>query len=468
MRARLAGSLLLLALGAAIVMSVAREAGGEERLDPLGERAPAALRDIPAAALQARAAVAFSHPLFAKSPGGVVASAARTARWRGQVEEAAEASGSDPDLIEAMVLLESAGRPDARAGRDIDAAAGLAQILAGTARDLLGMRVDSRASERLTRRIRRAERRGEQAPAERLRAERRRVDERFDPEKALRGMGRYLKIARERFGRTDLAVVSYHMGIGNPERALEAFGAGAQVSYARLYFESGLDRHPEAWRVLASLGDDSSTYLWRVLAAGTIMESWREDPAALERLASLQTAKASAEEVLHPPARTPVYDTPDELDRAYGDGALVRFPAEPERKGLRLDPRMGRLARRLGRSPETYRGLRPPALALAAWMGEEVRRLSGTDAALTVTSTVRDRRYQRLLARRNPEATHAYSLHTTGWAFDVLRRYRGREQAVAFQFVLDRLHALNLIAWVREPAAIHFTVSGEARAFELP
>ena len=30
--------------------------------------------------------------------------------------------------------------------------------------------------------------------------------------------------------------------------------------------------------------------------------------------------------------------------------------------------------------------------------------------------------------------------------------------------MLDRLQSLNLIAWVREPGAIHITVSAEARA----
>ena len=163
-----------------------------------------------------------------------------------------------------------------------------------------------------------------------------------------------------------------------------------------------------------------------------------------------------------------MFHSPEELERAYRDGTLARFPDEPGRTGLRLHPGMGRLAARLGHPPATYRGLRPPALALAAWLGREVRRLDGTNLALSVTSTVRDRRYQRLLARRNREATRAYSLHTTGWAFDVLRRYGGRRRAVAFQFLLDRLQAMNLIAWVREPAAIHVTASAEARAFEHP
>jgi hypothetical protein len=68
-----------------------------------------------------------------------------------------------------------------------------------------------------------------------------------------------------------------------------------------------------------------------------------------------------------------------------------------------------------------------------------------------------------LVTRRNNQATRGYSLHTTGYAFDVLRSYRSNRQAGAFQFWLDRLQALGLIAWVREPAAIHVTVSDRGR-----
>ena len=41
--------------------------------------------------------------------------------------------------------------------------------------------------------------------------------------------------------------------------------------------------------------------------------------------------------------------------------------------------------------------------------------------------------------------------------------YRSKRQALAFQFLLDRLRALNVIAWVREPDAIHITVSDDAK-----
>jgi hypothetical protein len=409
-----------------------------------------------------RAAAGLAHVLYAKSPGGALASAARVARYRGLIEEVA--GDHDPDVLEAMVLLESAGRPDAMAG-GTEGAVGLAQILAETGANLLRMRVDVAASRRLTKRIARALRRGQAARAERLRAERRRVDERYDPPKALAAMVRYLDFARgELDGRDDMAVASYHMGVGNLQGVLDAFGAGEDTPYAEVFFDSSPLRHPEAWGRLARLGDDSSTYLWRVRAAREIMRLHREDPDGLARLAELHGNKGSAEEVLHRPDRTALFAEPEAIETALDGGELVALPADDLRAaGVAIDRRMGELARRQSAGPELYRALRPEALALLDYLGRGVKAI-GRDEPLLLTSTVRDLGYQRLLARRNREATHGYSLHTTGWAFDVERRYRSRAQALAFQFMLDRLQALNLIAWVREPAAIHVTVGGDARA----
>jgi hypothetical protein len=377
------------------------------------------------------------------------------------VERAAEQAGVDPDTLEGLVLLESAGRADARAPGGLESAAGLTQILAETGSNLLGLRVDVAASERYTRRLERAERRGRERRAEALREARASVDERFDPERALAATARYLTIARDRLGREDLAFVSYHMGIGNLEDVLSAYGS--RPSYTQVYFDSTPTRHARAYRLLAAFGDDSSNYWWKVLAAREIMRLWREDRQELLRLDALHTAKGSAEEVLHPLPETPVYATPQELERAWDAGDIVPFPEDEAVTGLRRHRRMGELARRIEQPAERYRGLRRSALAMALYIGAQVRELSGR-APLIVTSTVRDGSYQTVLAARNPEATRRYSLHTTGWAFDVLREYRSRRQALAFQFVLDRLRSLNAIAWVREPRAIHITVSRDAEA----
>jgi hypothetical protein len=384
--------------------------------------------------LEARAAAGHSHVVYAKSPGGVLATARRVERFRDGIERAADEAGVDPDLIEGMVLLESAGRQDAMASDDLEGAVGLTQILAETATSLLDMHVDVPASERLTRRLRRA--RGPRE-ADRLRAKRRRVDERFHPQKSLSATGRYLKLAMDEFGREDLAVVSYHMGIGNLQGVLGAYGDD-DASYAQVFFDSAPKHHPRAYRLLTGLGDDSKTYLWRVLASREVMRLYRDQRPKLERTARLHAGAPSGEQVLHPPERTKAFETKEDLTAAYLRGELRPFPDEPAPNGLR---------RAAGIEDPLFWGLRPRAFALAVYMARGVRKVSGTTAALTVTRLV-------TTVQGGPS-------HATGFAFDVRRRYRSGAQAEAFQYMLDRLQALNLIAWVRDSSAIHITASGE-------
>ncbi len=431
-----------------------RGAGGSG--DPLGFTA-ARERDLADAAARGNA-----HVLYAKLPGGARESAERTARWRPQVEQAAATAGIDADELEGLVLLESAGRDDAIADPRLDGAVGLTQILAETGRNLLRMTVDPAGARRVGRSLARAERGGDAALIARLRARRMRVDERFDPARALAATARYLLIAKRELGeRDDLAVVSYHMGIGNLQNALRAYGDD-DISYARLYFDSTPLKHAGAYRRLAALGDDSSTYLWRVAAAREIMRLYRSDTGRLDRISELQNAKNSAEEVLHPGDETERFATPAQLRAARDHGRIVPLPeATLTENGLQIDRGMGELAPRLGRGRALYRGLREPARALLVYLGAGVKRISGQQP-LVVTSSVRDARYQRLLVRSNREATANYSLHTTGWAFDILRSYSTRSQALAFEFMLERLQSLDLIAWVREPGAIHVTVSADA------
>ena len=80
--------------------------------------------------------------LFAKSPGGVVATAARVAAYRAADRPGHRGHGIDPNLLEGLVFVESAGRPEVIAGSDPADAAGLTQILAQTGQSLLGMHID--------------------------------------------------------------------------------------------------------------------------------------------------------------------------------------------------------------------------------------------------------------------------------------------------------------------------------------
>ncbi len=461
-----AGRVRLAVAGAAVVLVIAvlvaaLSGGGPPPLPLPGIGRPARSGDpftyVPGrqAALIARATAGSANVLFAKSPGGAPATAARVAGFRSLIDRATAGTSIDPDTLEGIVLLESAGDPNAIAGTDPANAAGLTQIVAETGQSLLGMHIDLARSRELTAQIDRVYALGESGRVASLQRARAKIDDRFDPAKALAATVRYLELARRRFGRADLAVESYHMGIGNLENVLSAYDGGNPVPYVQLYFDTAPDSHPGAYRLLSGFGDDSWTYYWRVLGAEQIMTLYRSDPTALRRLSALQTAAGSNAEVLHPPDRTATFADPDALDTAYSTREILPLPSNAKTLGLAYDPAMGSLAHRLGVSATLYRGLRAPALDLLIELAARVRTLSGGFEPLTVTSTVTDVRYQQELGFSDPPAA-------AGWSFTIARHYVSEAQAVAFQAMLDRLQSLNLIAWERFPAQIEITVASDA------
>lgn len=425
-----------------------------------------------------RAAAGFSHPLFSQVPGGALATAKRVSAWREQIEQAASADGSpvDADTLEALVYLESAGRPNAASTGKMADAVGLTQIMGETANSLLGMEIDLQRSQALTDeiaktsgRVKRWRARGSATAAARgtaklraLRIERAGVDSRFVPASALAAAVRYLAFAERELGREDLALASYHMGVGNLQGVLSAYGR-SNVSYVQLYFDVDPKRSPKAYARLSRFADDSATYYWRLLAAKRIMRQYREDSAALAREAELVTAKASREDYLHPPADNPPFQDAGELAGALEDETLLPLPVPAlNANGVAVSPAMGELAGRLKTPASRYRALRRGPLAALTTIGAAVNELTPGDGVLVVTSTVRDVEYQQLLQRETVQATRGYSLHTSGWAVDAARSYASRRQALMFEFVLTRMQALGLITWVREPSAIHFTAASDS------
>jgi hypothetical protein len=227
------------------------------------------------------------------------------------------------------------------------------------------------------------------------------------------------------------------------------------VPYAQLYFDTAPGHHAAAYRLLASFGDDSSLYYWKVLGAARIMSLHRTDRRALARLSALQTATDSAAYVLHPPDRTARFADPTALAAAYAARTVLPLPANARALGLAYDPAMGSEAPRLAVRPALYRGLRPAALDLLVELAARVRSLAGGAQPLIVSSAVEDRRYEQLLGVGDPPAAD-------GWSFTVERHYVSGAQASAFQAMLDRLQELNLIAWQRYPKEIEITVASDA------
>jgi hypothetical protein len=426
---------------------------------------PLAFSDAKAARFEADAAAGLSHVIYAKSPGGVVASARRTAAYRSQIDAAAKAGPIAADTVEAIILLESAGRRDIVAGRSLRDAAGLTQIVADTGQRLLGMHIDLKAANKVAARLRaaiRAHNRGAIAALDRKLGQ---VDQRFDPAAALAATERYLTIAKQTFGRDDLAVESYHMGIGNLAGAVRRYAgpshakdsvakivADEKLSYAKLYFDSSPVRHADAYNWISQFGDDSSTYYWRVLSAEQIMQLYRSDPAALAHENSLQTAYGSAEGALLPPG-TPFIDSRASLATAESNGTLLAVP-------------VGTAAAGDGFTPAGQLHLRREALATLLYIAAGVREIGRARSPLQVTAATTDTADLPSAAAASHGLSDAGSTHATGYAFDIARNYASQPQALAFQFMLDRLQTLNLIAWQRHRREIHIFAAPAAAALE--
>src|SRR5688500_11923004 len=199
------------------------------------------------------------------------------------------------------------------------------------------------------------------------------------------------------------------MGIGKLANVLRAYAGALDVlavpdlverenlSWVRVFFDTAPDRNGDAHRLLTRLGDDSPTYYWRVLAAREIMRLYRDDPDRLQELDLLHGAKASAEEVLHPPSETERFADPVDLQRAWDEPTLHPLPSAAAQLGLAIDPAMGELAPKLGQPRDLYRGLRAESLALLVYLAGRVKELSDATEPLRVTSTLRDEGYQDLL-----------------------------------------------------------------------
>jgi Transglycosylase SLT domain len=400
-RRRLAALAALAVVVVAIVVVVSGGKTSPKRLVPGGGDTsstydPLAYDSDRESELERRASEGFSDVVFEKSPAGVVATARRTARWRPLVERAAKAYGVDPDTLEGIVFLESAGRPDVIAGGNLEGAVGLTQILASTATALLGMHVDLQRSRSLTTRIAKAT---SDKQARRLARARRRADQRFDPKQSLEAAARYLQMAQKKFGREDLAVASYHMGMGNLQTLLGRYGDDS-ASYARLYFDTAPLHKPAAYQLLSSLGDDSSTYYWKVRTAKELMHLYRTDPKQLAHLQTLDDEGGAGER------------------RLYADG-----PPSTNVKAHKPPPFVGSDGLRLNGDAKTDYAPDPATESVLAYIGAGARAISG-QTPLTVTSA-------------------------HGIRLEISRHYKSRKQALAFQYLLDRLQAWNLIAWGR-------------------
>ena len=135
------------------------------------------------------------------------------------------------------------------------------------------------------------------------------------------------------------------------------------------------------------------------------------------------------------------------------------LPDDPARLAYRPGRKMGSLARRLDQPRILYRGLRPEALATLLYIAKEYRRIAGKAPA----AAGHEHRARPPLpgpARRDEHPGDAASSRSTRPAS---RSTSQAAREAPLRFLLERLQALNAIAWVEEPGAFHLTVGPEAK-----
>ena len=113
-------------------------------------------------------------------------------------------------------------------------------------------------------------------------------------------------------------------------------------------------------------------------------------------------------------------------------------------------------------------GSGPATLGVLLYIGREVDAISGARKPLILTSALRDNRYQRVLLRVNANAARTYSIHTTGYAFDIARTYASSSRRpLRSSSCSTGSKPVNAIAYIRESGAIHVAVASDACPGEL-
>jgi hypothetical protein len=108
--------------------------------------------------------------------------------------------------------------------------------------------------------------------------------------------------------------------------------------------------------------------------------------------------------------------------------------------------------------------LRPQALAVAKYIAAGVRAIAPAGAPLRLTAATNDLADQRAQVAATAGLAESDPIDDTGYTFEIARHYSSGPQAHAFQFMLDRLTALDVIAWQRGSAAIRIVVGPRAAA----
>ena len=364
-------------------------------------------------------------------------------------------------LHEADILLESGGREDAVS---VANAVGVSQWIYGTG-VRAGLDVDLAESNRLTARIdelrRRAFESGTAAPSneiEALRAERRRVDQRYDPRPSIIAQARYLLRLYPRFPDSAWVMQAFHGGEAGVERTLKKYlgpawpgssvaailrgNRGARLTFEHLYLSSTLKRRAEAFSYLYGRGDDHRYYWWKVRSALEAFALYRKDPVEFRRRWERFLPGRPKEAYWYPEPVRAAPDDPTLANVAAGKSYAARKrPAgagklRPEAKGALL--LIADIYRRSGGTGNLIVG----DTVLSAPIAAEIRRLAeGRDARNRGPRPPPDPNFR---PGGGPRAD--FNFHETGLAFDIARPPDAGNRKI-LEYALGWLSDRHILWW---------------------
>lgn len=396
-------------------------------------------------------------------------------------------------LQEADLMLESGGDPDSLS---TSYAAGVAQWLAGTAQGV-GLRVNRKESDRLTARItalrcrvawieylRRpdADHAAPGAPAfspadisllpelhsqlENLRAQRRSVDERYEPRAAIFAQTRYLLRLYPRFPSPDWLFQAYHGGEagvrktlhlyegkgwpGDAAAAIRSGDNGGPLSFETVYFTCSPQSHAEAFSYLYSRSDDHRHYWWKLRAAQEVLSLYRKSSDDFRKKWEASSPGRRIEALWYPDASVESLPDLPALQSAVGQKKLIAVQETPE-IAVRAAPDDLANAR-------WYQALKPEAkgaLLLAAAVYHQKGgkgRLEVGDLTLTQNYVTQAKRLHPPkplpppIFPPDPDAQvilgggppRSFDYHTTGLVFDILRPKNQQDRKI-LEYALDTL-----------------------------
>jgi hypothetical protein len=294
-----------------------------------------------------------------------------------------------------------------------------------------------------------------------LRAQRARLDERYDPKKAICAQTRYLLGISGKFPSPSWLFQAYHGGEGAVTRELKEYcgakwpgsataaitdcGEGSAdsryLTYENVYFGSTPSCHPDAFKYLYSRGDDHRHYWWKLRVAQEALDLYSRNTAESARICRGYYPGSPAPTVWYGKTH-PFLLTLDDLNAAHGNHDLVLVT--PTRDMLPVqtvdDPV----------NAKAYSVLRPSAAGALELIMEAYRKCGGAAQIrlpnLTRTIDLNLRRDRRIAASKpapasfepgkplwppQPDPTHdQFDYHISGIEFDIERPENANDRMI--------------------------------------